>query len=199
MVSALIDLVSRAGIDPAHVLAPGARGERRPVVAQAAQRLTVAQRLEMPEQGDALDCQLARQRGPDAGQQPDRLGCQQRRGLSSADHREAARLVAACRDLCQQPVGGEADRYGDADRLFPPRGRSGPARWRAARRAAPRCRRGRAPPRRSTAAASSGVSVAIMARICRPTATYFAKSGRITTASGQAFSALNIGMALRTP
>ncbi len=28
---------------------------------------------------------------------------------------------------------------------------------------------------------------------------YLAKSGRITTASGQAFSALNIGMALRTP
>ena len=60
------------------------------------------------------------------------------------------------------------------------------------------------PARSSTASSidsgcSSGVSVAIMARICRPTATYLAKSGRITTASGQAFSALNIGMALRTP
>ena len=38
-----------------------------------------------------------------------------------------------------------------------------------------------------------------MARICRPTATYLLKSGRITTASGQAFNALNMGMALRTP
>ena len=60
------------------------------------------------------------------------------------------------------------------------------------------------PARSSTASSidsgcNSGVSVAIIARICRPTATYLAKSGRITTASGQAFSALNIGMALRTP
>jgi hypothetical protein len=60
------------------------------------------------------------------------------------------------------------------------------------------------PVRSSTASSidkgcSNGVSRAIMPRICRPTATYFAKLGRITTASGHAFSALNIGMALRTP
>ena len=36
-------------------------------------------------------------------------------------------------------------------------------------------------------------------RTSRPTAAYFAMSGRITTASGQAWSALNIGMAERTP
>ncbi len=60
-------------------------------------------------------------------------------------------------------------------------------------------------PARSTTASSidngcnSGVSRTIMVRICRPTATYLLKSGRITTASGHAFSALNIGIALCTP
>ena len=60
-------------------------------------------------------------------------------------------------------------------------------------------------PARSSAASSidsgctNGVRLAIRSRIWRDTAVYLAKSGRITTASGQAFSALNIGMALRTP
>ena len=60
-------------------------------------------------------------------------------------------------------------------------------------------------PRRSSTASSiesgcmSGVSSAMSVRIWRAAAAYFAKSGRITTASGQAFSALNIGQALRTP
>jgi hypothetical protein len=60
-------------------------------------------------------------------------------------------------------------------------------------------------PDRSSAASSidsgctSGVSLPISARIRRATALYFAKSGRITTASGQAARALNIGIALRTP
>ena len=45
----------------------------------------------------------------------------------------------------------------------------------------------------------SGVRRAMSARTCLAAAEYFAKSGRITTASGQAASALNIGMALRTP
>ena len=35
--------------------------------------------------------------------------------------------------------------------------------------------------------------------MAREAALYLAKSGRITTASGQAFSALNIGMAERQP
>ena len=46
---------------------------------------------------------------------------------------------------------------------------------------------------------TSGVSSSIIARTSRPTATYFAMSGVITTASGQSLSALNIGMAERTP
>ena len=46
---------------------------------------------------------------------------------------------------------------------------------------------------------TSGVRSSIRARISRLTATYFCMSGFITTASGQAFSALNMGMAERTP
>ncbi len=46
---------------------------------------------------------------------------------------------------------------------------------------------------------TSGVSACIMVRTWRPTRTYFSMSGLMTTASGQASSALNIGMAERTP
>jgi hypothetical protein len=46
---------------------------------------------------------------------------------------------------------------------------------------------------------TSGVSRSISARTARPTSRYLAMSGRITTASGQAASALNIGIAERTP
>ena len=46
---------------------------------------------------------------------------------------------------------------------------------------------------------TKGVNSCISRRTWRPTATYFAMSGLITTASGQAFSALNIGIAERTP
>ena len=46
---------------------------------------------------------------------------------------------------------------------------------------------------------TSGVRRRISARTARPTSRYFAMSGRITTASGQAASALNIGIAERTP
>ena len=60
-------------------------------------------------------------------------------------------------------------------------------------------------PERSSTASSiesgctSGVRRSINARMRRAAATYFAMSGRTTTASGQSRSALNIGMALRTP
>jgi hypothetical protein len=60
-------------------------------------------------------------------------------------------------------------------------------------------------PRKSSTASSmesgctSGVSVSIMPRIRAPSWAYLAISGLITTASGQAARALNIGMALRTP
>ena len=46
---------------------------------------------------------------------------------------------------------------------------------------------------------TSGVRSSIIARTSRPTAAYFFMSGLTTTASGQIFSALNIGMAERTP
>ncbi len=46
---------------------------------------------------------------------------------------------------------------------------------------------------------TSGVRRRISALTARPTSRYFAMSGRITTASGQAASALNIGIAERTP
>ena len=39
----------------------------------------------------------------------------------------------------------------------------------------------------------------ISARTSRPTAAYFSMSGGMTAACGQSFSALNIGMAERTP
>ena len=44
-----------------------------------------------------------------------------------------------------------------------------------------------------------GVFSRIRARTARPASEYFCMSGRITTASGQAFRALNMGMADRTP
>ncbi len=46
---------------------------------------------------------------------------------------------------------------------------------------------------------TSGVSSSIIRRTSRLAATYFWKSGRTTTASGQSFSAWNIGIAERTP
>jgi len=65
------------------------------------------------------------------------------------------------------------------------------------------CRR--SVPERSRKASSidtgstSGVSSSIRARTSRPTRRYLSMSGRTTTASGQAFRALNIGIAERTP
>ena len=44
-----------------------------------------------------------------------------------------------------------------------------------------------------------GVKSSIIDRTSRPTATYFFMSGLTTVASGQAFRALNIGMAECTP
>ena len=46
---------------------------------------------------------------------------------------------------------------------------------------------------------TTGVSRSISARTARPTSLYFAMSGRITTASGQTDSALNIGIAECSP
>ena len=46
---------------------------------------------------------------------------------------------------------------------------------------------------------TAGVSASISSRTSRPTRAYFAMSGGMTTACGQAFSALNIGIAERTP
>ena len=46
---------------------------------------------------------------------------------------------------------------------------------------------------------TSGVSASMRARTSRPALTYLAMSGLITTASGHSFSALNIGIAERTP
>ena len=46
---------------------------------------------------------------------------------------------------------------------------------------------------------TSGVSASIIARTSRPTRAYFSMSGRSTVASGQRWSASNIGMAERTP
>ncbi|MGY4312349.1 hypothetical protein ACVWW1_001652 [Bradyrhizobium sp. JR3.5] len=46
---------------------------------------------------------------------------------------------------------------------------------------------------------TSGVSACMASRTSRPTRTYFAMSGGITVASGQSSSALNIGIAERTP
>ena len=60
-------------------------------------------------------------------------------------------------------------------------------------------------PDKSTTASSiesgctSGERCCISMRMARDAAVYFAKSGRMTTASGQALSALNIGMAERQP
>ncbi len=44
-----------------------------------------------------------------------------------------------------------------------------------------------------------GVSSSMSARTCRPTVRYLSMFGLMTTASGQALSALNIGMAERMP
>ena len=44
-----------------------------------------------------------------------------------------------------------------------------------------------------------GVTESIRSRTWAPTSAYFLMLGRMTTASGQSFSALNIGIAERTP
>ena len=46
---------------------------------------------------------------------------------------------------------------------------------------------------------TSGVQSSIIARTSRPTAVYFFMSGLMTSASGQARNALNMGIAERTP
>ena len=46
---------------------------------------------------------------------------------------------------------------------------------------------------------TSGVSACMAWRTSRPTRTYFAMSGPITVACGHSASALNIGIAERTP
>lgn len=46
---------------------------------------------------------------------------------------------------------------------------------------------------------TSGVRSSVIARTSRPMAAYSFMSGLMTTASGQAFRALNMGMAERTP
>ena len=46
---------------------------------------------------------------------------------------------------------------------------------------------------------TSGVVDSISSRTSSPALRYFAMFGGITTASGQSFSALNIGIAERTP
>ena len=46
---------------------------------------------------------------------------------------------------------------------------------------------------------TAGVSASMASRTSRPTRAYFCMSGGITTAFGQAFSALNIGIAECTP
>ncbi len=51
----------------------------------------------------------------------------------------------------------------------------------------------------SESGSTSGVSASIIARIARETSKYRAMRGLMTTASGQSLSALNIGMAERTP
>ena len=127
------------------------------------------------------------------------FGARKATASAAADHREAARLLEVRGDLGEELVVRQADRDGDADLRLDPRREPGE------RRAAGGAWCSRSVPARSRKASSieigstSGVSSSIRARTSRPTVPYFSMSGGMTTASGQAFSALNIGMAERTP
>ena len=128
-------------------------------------------------------------------------GCSREEGerLASADHREAARLLEVGGDLGEELVEGEADRDGDADLVLDPPREPGEAQ-----------RRRRAVQPLGAGKVEKGLvdrerldqrrQLEHQRRAPRGRrAAYFSMLGGMTTASGQAFSAWNIGIAERTP
>ena len=156
-------------------------------------------RLQLADRADAVALQRGGEGLADAPDHGHRLLGQEADRLGLADDRKAARLAEVRRDLGEELAVGQAGRNGDADLLLDARGELAPAPAPAAGRAAARCRRGRGTPRRSRAARPAASAPASWRAPRGRRATYFSMSGGITTASGQASSALNIGMAERTP
>ena len=116
----------------------------------------------------------------DAQDQRHRLAREEGDRLGAAEHGEAARLVEIGSDLGEELVAGQSNRNGDLDLALDS---VGEARQRMAGDMP--CRR--SVPVRSRNASSidsgstSGVRSRISARTSRPTAAYFAMSGRMTT------------------
>ncbi len=152
VVSALTDFVARRG-STGRSSSPSARrtsaGPSSPSIRRAARASSACK---CPSRVMPSPARRRAKAGPMPGSSPTGSPASSAACLG-ADHAEAARLVPPRGDLGQQPVAREADRDRHADLAAPPAARSGPARPPAGRRAGPRCRRGRAPPRRSTAAA----------------------------------------------
>ena len=158
---------------------------------------------------DLKTCELADQRDPVAGKtllhglahaqwKANRLVGEEGPRLGPAEDGEAARLVQVGGDVGQELVVAEADR--DVMEGSPSTLRASVASVAAALL---RCRDWVS--ERSMNASSiesgstNGLRSCIIARSSLPTAAYVFMPGVTTTASGQAFSALNIGMAERTP
>ena len=201
MVSAEIDRARRVGLDAARILAARQLRQAQPELAVAVRQLAPVERAQLADPQDAVGGEPALHRAADPPQPVDRLVGEKPGRLLPADHRETARLVEIGGELGEKLVVAEADRDRDPERRLDPPRQRGESLRRRERRAALRA----AVPLRSRNASSiesgstSGVRRRISARTARPTSRYFAMSGRITTASGQAASALNIGIAERTP
>jgi hypothetical protein len=184
--------------DAAVVLAPREVPEALARLAEA--RVEVAA-LPAKEVGEGADAGGFERGLSDLAHAPDEAdGAVAEKGgrIGPSDDREAARLVEVRGDLGEELVVREPDRAGDAELLLHPAGEAGEhdggRRVMEALRA-PRSRKASSRERGST----MGVRSSIIARTCRETSTYRSIRPFTTTASGQSFSAWNIGMAERTP
>ena len=183
-------------------------------------RIPVPCILAAGEMGGAPSCRsaapaLVRLRRPQLADQRDAVGgerciaapacCNSPTGLSARRRRrrrqQSPRSRAVCRGRRRSWRGlvvAEPDRPGDpGSASIPPH--QCDQRLGRRRRSAPRCRRGREKPRRSTAARRAASGLHFGARTARPTSRYFAMSGRITTACGQAAGLEHRHRRARTP
>ena len=154
-----------------------------------------------PEIGDRANAVLQKpflHRLADAPDQADRLWCEKLQRFGFANDRKSLGLVEIRGDLCEELVMGKSDRDGDADLALHVLCK--PGKDIGGRRAMEAFGAGEVEEGSSIEIGSTnGVSPSIMARTARPATAYFSMFGLITMACGQASSALNIGMAERTP
>ena len=153
----------------------------------------------MADQRDAVTGEAPLHGRPDAPQQRNRFVTEECLRFTAAEDRETPRLVEVGSDLCEEFVLAQSNRHRDAERSFDADGE--PDEELGGTLAVQRLCAAEVEKRLvdRDKGSTSGVSRLISARTARPTWRYLSMFGRITTASGQAASALNIAMAERTP